>query len=264
MPISATFAALLVGLAAPLAAGEAAPPSTPEHFGSSVPSHVLLILDVAAGETVRVDDPAGADSTEFPLGTFDRVVRATAALEARSLDPEATVPCDERCWTGGTHGDTTLGAALGWGCDTYFADLEATRAAADRLGFATADRASPREVAEFWRALTRASLDVSPATLRSLLAAGGSAVSSVRGSANVLARPRRSARALTGESDAGSWVSGVIQVGPARRWAFALFVPGAPAHLAAARADRLVTETLLVVRRSTYERGGEPWRLNDD
>lgn len=260
MPFSATFAAVVLALSP----GEAAPPSTAEHFESSVPSHVLLILDVATGETVRVDDPAGADSTEFPLGTLDRVLRATAALEAGTLTPEETIGCDSRCWAKGSHGDVALGMALGWGCDTYFADLEPSRDAADRLGFATADRASPRQIAEFWRGLTRASLDVSPTTLRALLAAGGSAVSSVRGSANVLARPRRSARALTGEGDAGSWVAGVIQVGPARRWAFALFVPGAPAHLAAARADRLLAETLRVVRRSTYERGGEPWRLDDE
>ena len=88
-------------------------------------------------------------------------------------------------------------------------------------------------------------------------------MTSPRGVARSLDRPRLGARAQAGAAAEGAWVAGIWRASTERRWAFALYVRGGTTALATARCAHLLTETQRVVRNSSYERGGEPWPLDE-
>jgi len=250
------------------------PPPPAERFPASSPGHVLLVLDIASGGIIRADDPEAARDELFPLGDAIRPVLALAALEEGLLEASESIPCDSRCWAAGAHGEPTHVSAAAWSCDTFFLELrdrlspDSLRGWSIRAGFTPgADGsdagATVEQMAGFWRSLGRGRLSITESTLSELLAAAGVSVTSPRGVARSLDRPRLGARAQAGAAAEGAWVAGIWRASTERRWAFALYVRGGTTALATARCAHLLTETQRVVRNSSYERGGEPWPLDE-
>jgi len=261
----------------------ASPPPTAERFERNGAPYVFFVVDVETGGTIRADNEIAARDSAYAPGEPIRVLLALAGLEEGTLGPERAFDCDSTCWAAGRHGRVALLESLALGCDTYFREARAVvsgaaiAAHADRAGFggshpgaAAIDRAhdfpgpgwsvTARQWTGFWRRLTKGHMGERFDTPITLLATAGIAVSSPRGMAQSLADPRRRVRALAGQGPDGSWATGLIEVWGDREWAFALFLPGGTAPLAAQRADHLLHETLRVFRKSTFERGGEPVR----
>jgi hypothetical protein len=239
------------------------PPAIHERFpDEGTPAHALLVVDVASGDVVRVDDSDACRREPVPFGTGRRFLTAVAALESGDLDAEETVRCDSTCWARGDHGEVALVNALAWGCDTYAASLppvtEQVRRVARSMGL-DVDSSTLEDWTGFWRRADRARLPLRAETTAHLLATATTTISSPRGVARPLHDPRRVGRAFVGEAAEGSWVTGVTTLPGGRRWAFALFVPGGTARLAVARCAHLLAETKRTFRAATRERGGKPW-----
>jgi hypothetical protein len=253
--------------AAPSPPPEPGAPPVREHFpATGTPLHSFLVMDVATGDVVRVDDADAVNAEPVPLGTGRRFLAALTALEAGGLDPDATVACDSTCWARGAHGDVSVANALAWGCSTYFAHLDVDDRSVARTAAAVgldAGGTTLRAWARFWRRAERSELHVRARTLTQLMAAAALSVSSPRGIARTLYDPRNATRAIVGRTDSGAWVTGVQSVPGGRRWAFALFLPGGTPSLAVTRAAHLLDETLRTYRESTRARGGLPWRELD-
>jgi hypothetical protein len=265
----------------PARSGAAPPPEPPavaERFPTAVPSQVLVVQDVASGDPVRASPEEAAREEPFPLGGLEHVFELLGAIDEGLLDPGDTFPCDSTCWAAGGHGEVTGVSALAWSCDSFFPALArrageralagaASRAARDAgLGDRRVDgrpAATVDEVAGFWRALVRGRLPFSDLATAQLLAAAGNAVHSPRGTARALDDSRSTVRALPVAAGDGAWVVGEKRLANGRRWVFALRLGGGDPRLATVRADELLRETLRAFSRSTRERGGEPWPLEE-
>ena len=265
-----------------LASAAPEPPPVAERFAEDAhPGQVLLIVDSVTGETVRTENSAAAETMAFPAGETVRLLFGLAGLEDRTLSPETTVDCDSTCWADGAHGRNNLVTALAYSCGTYFRRLlpevggAAIRRAAERAGFGhdlptarAIDEASgfpgpgwrctAREWVDFWRRFPKGQIARRGATTATLLAAAATTVSSPRATARSLSDPTRLVRAVVGESPEGAWVVGTRAVAGRPPWAFALFVRGASAPLAVARADHLLVETIRTWEHSSSTRNKMP------
>ena len=253
------------------------PPPPRDHFPDDPgDAHVFLAIDARSGEIVRSDAPVAADREWLPAGETARVLVALAGLEDGVLGPDETIACDDDCWAKGRHGELPLAEALAYSCDTYFREAVSRVPAtsltreARRAGFERRPRtptggdefdpdwdATAREWVEFWSRLTRGDFAGRSSATSTLLAAATLAVSSPRGTARALYDPRHRAGAITGSTSEGVWVTGSYSA-HGFSWVFALFVREGTDTLGAARAARLLEETLRVFQSSTYERGGFP------
>lgn len=267
-----------------------APPPPAAHFTTEKrPDHFFLMVRARDLHLVRQDDAQAVAGEAKPPGEAMRIVLALAGLEAKTLDRDRPVLCDSSCWAGGQHGEVQLAEALAVGCDTYF--REARRRVTPRMLIETARRAGfgsalPGETAgeipdaaqlasadsfpgpgwrvtawqwvRFWHELAEGRLSRHGDTAALLLHACSQAVEGPGGHAFALNRPRRKTRALLGGTPEGAWATGMVTSPEEIPYIFALFVRGATPALTAARADRLIGETLQTVRRSTAVRGGYP------
>jgi hypothetical protein len=253
-----------------------APPTLSERFRAEPPTHVLRIVRVADGATVRSESANGGEDRAFPPGEAARFLTALSGLETGALDPDRRIPCDSTCWGAGSHGDPALLEALATGCDTWFlraAERVAAAAVADRaiaLGFTRAPAAeggwaaSVRDWTDFWRAIASGRSEVEPAGAATLLAAAGLGVSSPRGLARPLHDPRLRVRAVAGSAPGGAWVTGLLRRGDDVDWAFALWVPDGTVPLAVTRASSLLEETLRRRENAAAERGAPLSPLDED
>ena len=140
-----------------------------------------------------------------------------------------------------------------------FADFGGARAIDEASGFPGPGwRCTAREWVDFWRRFPKGQIARRGATTATLLAAAATTVSSPRATARSLSDPTRLVRAVVGESPEGAWVVGTRAVAGRPPWAFALFVRGASAPLAVARADHLLVETIRTWEHSSSTRNKMP------
>ncbi len=244
------------------------PPPVRDHFRAAPTTHAFLVVEVESGEIVRADIPDVIDAKALPLGDGERFLAAMAALEKGTLVGSTEVECDASCWSRGTHGSVSFVTALAWECDTFFADIprdeKTLREIAESIQLDLADEDGPpaatlREWTQLWRRFGLRRTGLRHQTVSQLMAAAGASVTSPRGVTRTLHDPARSVRAILGGDDGGAWVAGLASLQRKRRWAFALYVPGASPALATARCGHLLDETIRAYRLSTFERGGDPW-----